>query len=182
MAIIGAKLRELRRRRRLALRQLAGRSGVSHSTLSLMERDRLSPSIDTLSAVLDALGTTLKDFFSLLDEGRSCSPFYPADALVEIGHIERVSYRVVGFGYPDRHMLVLHETYAPGADTGQAFSHAAQEAGVVVRGTVELMVGAETRQLQAGDGYYFDSRLPHRFRNVGSSKAEVISAVTPPTY
>ncbi|WP_417729138.1 cupin domain-containing protein [Roseovarius sp.] len=39
-----------------------------------------------------------------------------------------------------------------------------------------------TRVLNPGDGYYFDSRELHRFRNVGSTKAEIISAISPPSY
>ncbi len=182
MAAVGSMLKELRRRRRLPLRELAKRSGVSHSTISLMERDRLSPSVDTLNAVLEALGTTLASFFAQLDSDLVCSPFYKAADLVEIGRSEGISYRMIGFGHPNKQLLMLHETYAPGADTGQAFSHAAHEAGVVIRGCVELTVGSENYVLNPGDGYYFDSRLPHRFHNAGSTRAEIISAITPPTY
>ena len=77
---------------------------------------------------------------------------------------------------------MLRETYGIGAETGGAFSHTAQETGFVLRGSVEVTVGTESRVLQEGDGYYFDSQTPHRFRNVGDTIAEIISAVTPPTY
>jgi mannose-6-phosphate isomerase-like protein (cupin superfamily) len=36
--------------------------------------------------------------------------------------------------------------------------------------------------LEPGDAYYFDSRLPHRFRNVGEEECEVVSACTPPSF
>ena len=155
---------------------------MSHSTISLIERDRLSPSVDTLNAVLEALGSTLASFFGQLDGGGAWSPFYRAEDLVEIGRSDTISHRMVGAGHPNRHLLMLHETYAPGADTGEVFSHAAHEAGVVTRGRVEVTVGTVSRVLGRGDGYYFDSRLPHRFRNAGPEQAEIVSAVTPPTY
>lgn len=60
---IGDRLRELRQRRKLSVRAVALRSGVSHSSVSLIERDLISPSLDTLHAILDALGTTLSGFF-----------------------------------------------------------------------------------------------------------------------
>jgi len=182
MPRIGAKLRELRRRRDLGVRELAVRSGVSHSTISLIERDRMSPSIDTLSAVLDALGTTLPGFFSDLQSSMPYSPFCTAGEMVEIGKPETVSYRVIGISHPNRQVLMLHETYQPGGDSGVAFTHTAQEAGMVVSGAIELTVGDVTQVLQAGDGYYFDSRLPHRFRNAYEGVSEIVSAVTPPTY
>ena len=182
MPNVGAKLKELRRRRGLGVRELAARSGISHSAVSQIERDRMSPSVDTLSAILDALGTTLMSFFSDLPSGLACSPFYRAADLVEIGKASTVSHRVIGVNHPNRDLLMLHETYAVGADTGTAFSHSAQEAGMVTQGAIELMVGGQTRVLNVGDAYYFDSRIEHRFRNVAQGRSEIISAVTPPTY
>lgn len=182
MPKIGSKLRELRRRRDLGVRELAIRSGVSHSTISLMERDKMSPSIDTLGAVLDALGTTLTGFFSDLQSSLPYTPFYSAADLVEIGKIETISYRVIGLDHPNRQLLMLQERYAKGADSGEEFTHAAQEAGMVISGAVEVTVGDQKKVLRAGDGYYFDSRLPHRFRNVHDQESEILSAITPPTY
>ena len=182
MPKIGTRLRELRRRRNLGVREVALRSGISHSSISLIERDRMSPSVDTLSAILDALGTTLTGFFSDLNSTVRHSPFYEADEWVEIGKAQTVSYRMLGMNHPNRQILMLHETYAIGADTGEPFSHSAQEAGTVLRGAVEVTVGDECRVLKAGDGYYFDSRMPHRFRNVANEPSTVLSAVAPPTY
>ncbi len=164
------------------MRELAARSGISHSAISLIERNRMSPSVETLGAILDALGTTLTGFFSDLQSSFPYSPFYRADEFVEIGKVSSISYRMIGINHPNRQLLMLHETYVPGADTGQAFTHAAQESGMVLRGAVELTVGPESRTLQTGDGYYFDSRTPHRFRNLTSEPAEILSAITPPTY
>lgn len=182
MPKIGTRLRELRRRRGLGVRELALRSGISHSSISLIERDRMSPSVDTLSAVLDALGTTLTGFFAEMSATVPYSPFYPAGEWVEIGRAQTISYQVLGMNHPNRQILMLHETYAVGADSGAPYSHSAQEAGVVVRGAVEVTVGDQTKVLEEGDGYYFDSRTPHRFRNVSNGTSTIISAVTPPTY
>lgn len=182
MSQIGEHLRELRRRRHLGIRELAMRSGISHSTISLIERDRISPSVDTLGAILDALGTTLTGFFSGIRSAVPSSPFYSARDCIEIGNHDSISYRMLGVNFPNRSLLMLHETYAPGADTGEAFSHHAQEAGFVMSGSVEITVGGERRVLGPGDGYYFDSRSPHRFRNASDEPSQIVSAVTPPTY
>jgi quercetin dioxygenase-like cupin family protein len=139
-------------------------------------------SVETLGAILDALGTTLTGFFSDLQSRLPFSPFYRAGDFVEIGKANTISYRMIGINHPNRQLLMLHETYAQGADTGEAFNHTAQEAGMVLKGAVELTVGTETRTLVAGDGYYFDSREFHRFRNVADTPSEILSAITPPTY
>ena len=38
----------------------------------------------------------------------------------------------------------------------------------------------QVKVLSAGDAYLFDSRVPHRFRNIGPARCEVVSACTPP--
>ncbi|QHI97729.1 cupin domain-containing protein [Xylophilus rhododendri] len=182
MAQVGIHLKQLRMRRKLSVRELAQRSGISHATISLVERDKTSPSVDTLSAMLDALGTTLVGFFDGLQTTLPYSPFYDEEDLVEIGDQDTISYRMLGMNHPNRHILMLKESYAVGADTGEAFSHRSQEAGFILSGQVEVTVGDQTRVLGPGQGYYFDSQMPHRFRNVGPGTAEIISAVTPPTY
>jgi DNA-binding transcriptional LysR family regulator len=48
--------------------------------------------------------------------------------------------------------------------------------------TVKLTVRGETRVLGPGDAYRFDSRLPHRFRNIGTEDCVIISAATPLTF
>ena len=60
--------------------------------------------------------------------------------------------------------------------------HEAEEGGVVLSGIIEITVGEETRVLNPGDGYLFDSRLPHRFRNIGDVDCVIVSACTPPTF
>ena len=182
MPQIGSKLRALRARRGLGMRELAVRSGVSPSAISLIERDRMSPSVDTLSAVLSALGSTMSAFFDDLSSGVPYSPFYKADELVEIGRSDRVSHRLVGMNHPNRRLLLLHERYAPRAATEGSLSHPAEEAGIVTRGAVEVIVDGQSRVLHEGDAYYFDSRSSHGFRNVSDGESEIISAVTPPTY
>jgi len=179
---IGDKLRELRQRRKLSVREVALRSGVSHSSISLIERDMISPSLDTLRAVLDALGTTLSGFFLDLKSALPQSPFYRAADLTEIGQPDSISHRVIGLDYPNKSMLVLHESYAPGAETGEAYAHSAQEGGMILSGAIEVTVDGQMQVLLPGDGYYFDSRLPHRFRNISDGRSEIVSAITPPTY
>ena len=45
-----------------------------------------------------------------------------------------------------------------------------------------MTVDELSRVLGPGEGYYFDSRRPHRFRNVGDDTAIVVSACTPPSF
>jgi mannose-6-phosphate isomerase-like protein (cupin superfamily) len=77
---------------------------------------------------------------------------------------------------------MLSEHYAPGARTEAMIAHNAEEAGIITQGAVEVTVDGRSQVLRKGDAYYFDSRLPHSFRNVDAGVSEIVSAITPPTY
>tara|TARA_R110002110_G_scaffold83635_28_gene217174 strand:+ start:2744 stop:3289 length:546 start_codon:yes stop_codon:yes gene_type:complete len=181
MREVGHRIKVLRKRLGLSQRELAKRAGLTNASISLVERSQMSPSVASLKKILDSLGVTMTEFFSgraLFDD----QIFFAADELTEIGE-DGVSFRQVGQDLDGRALQILHEVYQPGFDTGESlYTHIAEESGVVVRGHIEITVGAETRRLGPGDAYYFDSRLPHRFRNVDDEECEIVSACTPPTF
>ena len=108
--------------------------------------------------------------------------FYAAQDLTEIGK-GGVSLQQVGTNLLGREMMILKETYQIGADTGRVmYGHEGEEGGIVISGNVEVTVGPRRKILGPGDAYYFDSRTPHRFRQIGPEACVIVSACTPPTF
>lgn len=180
---VGSRLRELREARGLSQRELAKRAGVTNAMISLIETNKVSPTIASLRKVLDGLPVSMIEFFSEADQ-QSARPqyFYRQEEMLNVGR-EGVTMRMVGERHPERNICVLHEVYEVGADTGEEMiAHPGEEGGVVLKGRVEITINGECRVLGAGEGYYFDTSLPHRFRNVGRGTAELVSAATPPSY
>jgi transcriptional regulator with XRE-family HTH domain len=178
---VGARLRSVRTAASLSQRELARRAGVTNGLISLIEQNRVSPSVSSLKKVLDGFPMSLAEFFTV-DLGAPPQALYAVDELVEVGN-EEVSLRLIAAKRAGRQLTLLHERYAPGAETAeQMLAHRGEEGGVVIRGRIELTVNGVTRELSAGEAYYFASQLPHRFRNVGREACEIISACTPPTF
>ena len=67
---VGARLRAVRKMRGFSQRELAKRVGVTNSTISLIEQNRVSPSVGSLKKVLDGIPMALADFFTLEVESR----------------------------------------------------------------------------------------------------------------
>jgi transcriptional regulator with XRE-family HTH domain len=179
---VSERLRAVREACGLSQRTLARRSGVANGLVSMIELNRTSPSVATLKKILDGIPMTLADFFAGNLPSSDEPVVYRGSDLIEIGS-EGISYRQVGRNLDRRALQVLHERLEPGADTGvDMLRHEAEEGGVVVRGTLELTVAGQCHVLGPGDAYYFDSRLPHRFRNPGNEMCEVVSACTPPSF
>lgn len=178
---IGKRLKECRLKQGLSQRALAKRAGVTNGLISQIEQNSISPSIASLKKILDVLSMSLADFFTS-DDGGNARFFYQRKQLPDLGSGDVAIY-LVGAGLRHRAMSVLHEVYPPGADTGpQMLSHAGEEGGVIMKGRIEITVGDEVKVLGPGDAYYFESRLPHRFRNVGRVACEIVSANSPPTF
>ncbi len=182
---VGHRLRTIREKHGLSQRQLAQRAGVTNGTISLIEQNRSSPSVASLRKVLQGIPMTLAEFFSEEEMPPVEQIFFKAGELVELAsqatqQQARISFRQVG-DLRSRTLQVLHERYEPGADTGRAMlQHESEEGGVVIKGQIELTVGDQKQILKPGDAYLFDSRIPHRFRNLGAETCEIISACTPP--
>jgi len=179
---IGIRLQAVRKGKGLSQRELAKRVGVTNSTISLIEQNKVSPSISSLKKVLDGIPISLADFFTLDLDTQKDSPYYAADEQPDIGSGD-IHYFLVGRNHPNRQMCILRELMPPGTDTGEGMlTHDGEEGGVVLQGQVEITVGEQVRVLGPGEAYYFETRIPHRFRNVGDCDALLVSASTPPTF
>jgi transcriptional regulator with XRE-family HTH domain len=177
---VGKQLRAVRTAFGLSQRELAKRAGVTNGMVSLIEQDRVSPSIGSLQKILAAFPMTMAEFFTRDMEGRE-NVVFRAEELPDVGTGD-IQYRLVAASRHDRKMSILSEIYEPDTDTGEdLLTHSGEEGGVVVEGELEVTVAGKTWVLGPGDAYYFDSRLPHRFRNTGKTAVRIISANTPPT-
>jgi len=187
---IGRRLRAVREEKRLSQRDLAARAGLTGGAISLIEQNKTSPSVASLKSLLDALPLTMSEFFAECEAEGEARYFYAASEFTELSPQEagfgdaaaRVSLRQIGRA-AEHSLQMLHERYPPGADTGpDMLSHEGEESGVVISGIIEVTVDDQVRVLNPGDGYLFDSRLPHRFRNIGHEPCIIVSACTPPTF
>jgi len=182
----GARLKAEREARKLSQRQLATAAGVTAAMISMIEQNRTSPSISTMKKILNGLNMQLAAFFAE-DEAPAAQWHFTQSEFREVSPRSspgKPTVRFLRIGQAtDSELLMLHEHYPPGADTGpETYSHEAEEAGLVLEGRIEITVGGETRTLVAGDGYHFNSRQPHRFRNPGPDDCVMVSACTPPTF
>jgi transcriptional regulator with XRE-family HTH domain len=113
---VGARLRSVRTTFGLSQRALARRAGVTNGLISLIEQNRVSPSVSSLKKVLDGVPMSLAEFFTL-DLSSTPQAFFGAEDLVELGNAQ-VSLRLVAAQRPSRQLSLLHERYAVGAATG----------------------------------------------------------------
>ncbi|MBD8492247.1 cupin domain-containing protein [Pseudomonas syringae] len=180
---VGERLQYIRKLKGLSQRELAKRAGVTNSTISMIEKNSVSPSISSLRKVLGGIPMSMVEFFSEeLEPVNTTQVVYKANELLDISD-GAMTMKLVGKSHPGRAIAFLTETYPPGADTGEEMlAHEGEETGILIEGRLELIVGPDTYLLEAGDSYYFESTRPHRFRNPFDAPARLISAATPANF
>ena len=181
---LGLRLRFLRTSRGLSLRAAADLAGIAAAALSQIETGKNSPSVSTLKKVLWAVGVSLGEFFASAEKTGEAGGFvFRTSELVSLARSPGIRFLSLPGPSKARAIEFLHETYAPGADTGaEAYSHDGEEGGFCMSGSVEITVAGRREVLGPGDGYYYASKLPHRWRNIGRVPAVVVSGCTPPTF
>ncbi len=178
---VGDRLKKIRQIYGLSQRELAKRVGLTNSTISMIERNAVSPSVASLKKILSGIPMTVTEFFTADIETKRQVVFRP-DELIDMGTGD-IHWKLVGNPDSKRTLAFFIECYEPGADTGtELMEHEGEEAGTVIEGKVELTVGGEVFNLEQGDSYNFQTKIPHRFRNKTNKQCRIVSAHTPPSF
>ena len=178
---LGALLRAVRSSRSLTIKDVAAKAGVSSSLLSQIERNRISPSLDTLLHLLEIYGVPPHKFFS----------DYEISSKVEIiRRGDRETYQRKGFKYEklcgdsqDRGNHSFNAFFlelAPGQQRGDTDDgHLGRELGIVIKGSAQLVYGDEVYDIETGDSVSFFSQIPHVIRNSSTEVFQAYWVVTP---
>lgn len=184
MQWVGREIKSLRKAKNLSLQQVAALCGKSIGFLSQVERGLSTPSISDLHQIAQALGVQISWFFP---QGGAVEPS-DGGVVVRKARRRRLAFASGISDYLlspnlDGPLELLWSTMEPGSDSGSAmYEHAGHEAGVVLKGTLELWVSEQHFRLEEGDSFSFASSRPHRYRNPGDGPTELIWVVTPPSY
>jgi transcriptional regulator with XRE-family HTH domain len=192
---IGERLREARQARRLSLRVLADRLGVSPSLISQIETGRANPSVSTLYAIAAELDVSLDE---LLFNDRRPSESAPRAASAAASSstgtmtlsppvqraVDRQVIRLASGVLWERLTTLsepgvefLHVTYEPGGASSppDAFQrHPGHEWGYVLSGQLRVNIGFDEYVLGPGDAISINSAVPHRLATSGDQPVEAI--------
>ena len=178
---IGAKLKGLRQRRGLTQEELADRCELSKGFISQVERDLASPSIATLTDLLECLGSTLKEFFS--DDGNEKTVYTRADMFVKEDPDElhgRITWLVPNAQKNSMEPILVE--LGPGGHTEESKPHDGEEFGYVLSGTVTLLTGTTKQKVHAGESFCLHPKTSHSIRNEGKHIAKFIWVTDPPMF
>ena len=172
MENLGSKLRDLRKSKKLSLKQLAERTGCAISYLSMVENGKIDPGISRLKKIADGLDVTIIDIFQENHNSRVVTRKHEriqADFPKSRTKIEMLVPQMA-----DRQIDARMAIIAPGGSSEGDYSHPGEEFGLILKGKLALTVGGVTYNLSEGDSFYFSSAQNHRFKNTGMEDTFVV--------
>jgi transcriptional regulator with XRE-family HTH domain len=159
---------------------IASKANISISMLSQIERGVVSPSIETLVMVCEALGVDPSELFNRLSLKAPVRIHHPHERLQTSS--DGTSYEQLitssDSAYPSE--LFLLEVKPGCRTTLSSNGHEGVEMGFVLAGAAVLTVDKADYDICAGDSISFSSHLPHRLSNNGRSLFRAVWSITPP--
>ena len=175
---IGNKIKQLRTRQGLTLEELASRSELTKGFLSQLERDLTSPSIDSLSDILEALGTNLLEFFQ--EDKNDQFVFRSDDFFVDERENCTVNWIVPNTQKNQMEPILLE--LPAGGESFEIEPHNGEEFGYVLSGSLKIILGDRIERVKRDESFYFRPTAPHRLVNAGKTPCRVLWVSTPPSF
>jgi transcriptional regulator with XRE-family HTH domain len=175
---IGAKLKRLRLACGMTQEELADRCELTKGYISQLENELTSPSISTLTDILQALGSDLAAFFG--NDKDEQIVFSEDDFFVKEVADHTITWLVPNAQKNEMEPILLE--LAPGASLSKDMPHEGEEFGYVLSGAVVLHLGKNAYMVKAGQSFYYVSEREHRLENKGTEAATLLWVSSPPTF
>ena len=175
---VGDKLRILRVERDLSQRTLAQMAGISPNSVSLIERNEISPNVTTLQNLATALRVRISYFFeddseqSILHAKPSQRSCVDSQGV----HIESIGARIHAQEVEPFLVRLASRT----SSGERQVIHAGHEVVYCLKGKLEYLIDGTIYQVEAGDFLLFEANLPHLWRNPYEEMAEFLLILQTP--
>jgi len=179
---IGTKVKQLRKSLNMTLVELSSKSGVQIATLSRIENNKMTGTLESHMNIAKALGISVTDLYSAITREGTEPEAGSANGADVFRHSDKSSYEILSKRVLARKMMPILLKIEPGGETNiEEYRPGAERFVFVLEGKLEIRVQKETYVLERNHTLHFDASLPHRFVNVGKSRMRALSVMTPVT-
>lgn len=166
---IGIIIKKKRKEKKMTLSELAESTGFSVSYLSLLERGKNNPTVESLNKICFALNIMLSELISKIETS-------PA-TIVKKGERHNI-YNGNGFSYDGatdgNHELSCMVMTVRDNNEHKSSPHITDEIGYVLKGTITFFVANSKYTLTEGDCIYIEANNVHGYQKVGDEECQCL--------
>ena len=179
--LIGKKMEELRKSKKMSLTQLSRDSGIQLATLSRIENLKMTGTLESHIKIAKALGVPLPQLYNdIIQEGKKVehkTAKSPGEVFV---HSEKSSYEILTGKVLTKRMMPILLRIDPGGETQQEQNPVGSEKFIfILEGKINAKIEKENYSLSKNNTLYFDASSEHKLINAGKAVAKVICVTTP---
>lgn len=172
---VGKRIRSARTKKKMTLDQVANETGCSVEYLKEVEEGQEMPPVGTLLQIARALAIDSGDLL----QGKTTGKQNRSSAFTQ--RTENYAYTTLTPGAENKHLKGFRVIIPPMREhKGVGYQHEGEEFIYLLAGSIEVTVGDHANMLKIGDALHFNSGIPHRIKNLGSDKAEMLVVVYAP--
>ena len=167
---VGGRIKTLRATKSMSLRLLSQKSGISANALSLIERNKTSPTVTTLTAIARAFSMRVNEFFSDEEVRKDDFVIYRGEVAAMTAAQEALAPNL-----RQQNLNPLMVRLSADEKVGKELCfHPGDEFVYCLSGEIECEVGKERIRLAEGDALTFKGEIPHRFNNLASGGSQAL--------
>jgi transcriptional regulator with XRE-family HTH domain len=171
------KIKDLRTKNNMTLKDLSEKTELSVSFLSQIERGTSSLAIQSLKKIADAFDVNITYFFEESKQEKYVVK-KKDHAPYEVKGLESKYIRLNG-EFPARSLAPFLLHLAPNQKKTQTFNHPGEEFYYVLKGAAVFTVDQKEYLVREGDSIHFPSELPHYGENPLDEEAILLCVITP---
>lgn len=170
-ARLGQLIRKCRQQRKLTLKALCDKAGVSVGYLSQVERGNATPSLGTLAQIAYALDLGL-DYFVARPRPGDFVTYADRRARFSLS-ASSVTYETLSTEFPGQELSSFIMHCPPGFES-ETFQHEGEELIYILSGSIEKILDGESFTLHKGDSMHFNGMTPHAWKTIGDAPARML--------
>jgi transcriptional regulator with XRE-family HTH domain len=182
--LLGERIRERRKELGLSLEELAERTNLTASFLSLVERNINNPSLDSLYRIAESLGVP-PFYFS----AAGLSANLPQNPVVRRADRVRITFppgdvtsELLVPNLRSKLEVFISRVQPAAGNVARTPKTASEECLYVMEGQLRVVLNDQEYILEAGDSIYIHGFALREISAVGDREAVFLSAITPPIF
>jgi ActR/RegA family two-component response regulator/quercetin dioxygenase-like cupin family protein len=175
---LGEKIKAIRKGKGIKIKQLSTRSGLTESSISMIENAKISPSMTTIHKIAMALGVHPVEFFEIEKHKKWIISRRGERERIQFNGLESALEYLVKNGRESKNEIFLSYLGPNQKSFDEHVTHGGYNFGYVLTGSVEVELGNEKIRLNEGDTIFFEAIIPHLWRSVENRESNSLWVIT----